>query len=82
MTDEAHFHIDGYVNKRNYRFWSVLIKHRLNMHDFRFQQDGAMAHTARGTLTKLREAFLGRLVSRFGNFSWPPRSPDLAYPDS
>ena len=75
MSDEAHFQIDGYVNKQNYRFWSVLIEHRLNMHDFWFQQDGA-------TMTILRAAFSGRLISRFGDFSWPPRSPDLTYPDS
>ena len=27
-------------------------------------------------------AFPGRLISRFGDFSWPPRSPDLTSPDS
>ena len=35
------------VNKQNYRFWGVLIEHRLNMHDFWFQHDGTTAHTAR-----------------------------------
>lgn len=23
MSDEAHFHLDGYVNKQNFRYWSV-----------------------------------------------------------
>ena len=27
MSDGAHFHIDGYVNKQNYRFRGVLIEH-------------------------------------------------------
>ena len=27
MADEAHFYIDGYVNKQNYRFWGVLLEH-------------------------------------------------------
>jgi len=22
MTDEAHFHLSGYVNKQNYRYWA------------------------------------------------------------
>ena len=70
MSDKAHFHIDRYVNKQNYRFWGVLIEHRLNMHDFWFQQDGATAHTARETMTILRAAFPGRLISRFGDFSY------------
>ena len=70
MSDGAHFHIDGYVKKQNYRFWDVLIEHRLNMHDFWFQQDGATAHTAKETMTILRAAFPWRLISRFGDFSF------------
>ena len=69
ISDEAHFHIDGYVNKQNYRFWGVLIEHQLNMHDFWFQQDGATAHMAKETMTVLRAAFSGRLISRIGDFS-------------
>ena len=73
IPDEAHFHNDGYVNNQNYRFGGVLIEHRLNMHDFWFQQDGTTAHTARETMTIPRADFLGCLISRFGDFSWPPR---------
>ena len=29
-----------------------------------------------------KAAFPGRLISHFGDFSWPPRSPDLTSPDS
>ena len=82
ISDEAHFHIDGYVNKENYCFWCLLIEHQLNMHDFWFQQDGAMAHAARQTMTILRAAFPEHLISHFGDFSWLPRSPDLTSPDS
>ena len=61
MSEKSHFHIDRYVNKQNYRFWGVLIEHRLNMHDFWFQQDGATtAHTPRETMAILRAAFSGR----------------------
>ena len=43
----------------------------------KFQQDGATAHTARETLTLLKDCFPNRLISRFGDIPWPPRSPDL-----
>ena len=46
-----------------------------------FQQDGATAHTAKQYLTSLRGQFKGRLISRFGDVPWPPRSPDLTVPD-
>ena len=42
-----------------------------------FQQDGAMAHTARRSMAVLREMFPGRLISLRGDISWPARSPDL-----
>ena len=29
----------------------------------------------------LREMFPGRLVSKYGDVDWPPRSPDLTAPD-
>jgi hypothetical protein len=29
----------------------------------------------------LRQLFPGRLISRYGDLPWPPRSPDLAAPD-
>ena len=45
--------------------------------DFRFQQDGATAHTARHSLGILREMFPSRLVSLRGDIGWPARSPDL-----
>lgn len=138
MSDEAHFHLGGYVNKQNYRFWGVenpkiihtQLSHPqkvtvwcgitnarilgpyffedgngaavtvngenyrkmieeyllpkmedLNMQNFWFQQDGATAHTARDTMALLRAAFPERLISRFGDVPWPPRSPDLTSPD-
>ncbi|MBZ5797343.1 hypothetical protein K8353_45735, partial [Burkholderia contaminans] len=45
------------------------------------QQDGGTAHTARATTDILKEAFPGRLISRFGDLHWPARSPDLTVPD-
>ena len=46
-----------------------------------FQQDGATSHTARETMARLMEYFPARLISRFGDVPWPPRSPDLTPAD-
>ena len=138
FSDEAHFHLSGYVNRHNSRIWSsenpeqtqerplhsprvtvwcglnavsvlgpyffenddgttstvtgekyrVMIREflipeieRLGVHHAWFQQDGATSHTARETMALLREHFPGRLISRFGDLPWPPRSPDLTPPD-
>jgi hypothetical protein len=43
-----------------------------------FQQDGATARTARGSMGVLREMFPGRLISLRDDIPWPSRSPDLA----
>lgn len=133
FSDEAHFHIGGYVNKQNMRYWSAynpkeiherplhcpkttvwcaisgngiigpyffgrgetvnaerycamldnffipeLHQHVSYNNRTHFQQDGATAHTARVTMTKVKELFPGKLISRFGDIPWPPRSPDLS----
>ena len=46
-----------------------------------FQQDGATTHTARASMTAVRGAFPNRVISRFGDLPWPPRSPDLSMCD-
>lgn len=134
FSDEAHFWMNGYVNKQNCRIWSeenpreiyerplhptkvtvwcafwvggiigpyffqneqgdaVTVngeRYRtmitdyfyrrldgMDIRNFWFQQDGATCHTARETITLLRERFHGCLISRGGDVSWPPRSCDL-----
>ena len=37
------------------------------------QQDGATAHTARGSLEMLRDIFPHRFISRLRDVPWPPR---------
>ena len=32
MTDEAHFHLSGYVNKQNYRYWARENPQELHQH--------------------------------------------------
>ena len=53
----------------------------MGLDDIWFQQDGATCHAAKVCLTFLREIFPGKLISRFGDIAWPPRSPDLTVPD-
>ena len=42
-----------------------------------FQQDDATCYTANKTIQLLHETFPGRVLSRFGDRNWPPRSCDL-----
>ncbi|GFX97990.1 putative transposable element [Trichonephila clavipes] len=48
-----------------------------DVHELRFQQDGATCHTARATIDLLKDRFGDRLISRFGPVNWPTRSCDL-----
>ncbi|PNF39164.1 hypothetical protein B7P43_G01359 [Cryptotermes secundus] len=118
FSNEAHFHLSGYVNKQNMRYWSgnnprELLERPLHsdkvtvwcalsrvgvigpgyvdmiknffvpaleeMHQGNvwFQQDGAMAHTARASMTVLRAKFPGRLISLQSDIPWAADSPDL-----
>ncbi|KAA6357503.1 MAG: putative transposable element tc3 transposase [Streblomastix strix] len=58
----------------------LYVKHP-NLDKVYFQQDGAPAHTAKSTLEYLHDLFEDRLIGKFFNFVWPPRSPDLTPPD-
>ncbi|GFS73843.1 uncharacterized protein TNCV_1458721 [Trichonephila clavipes] len=92
FSDEAHFWLNGYVNKQNGRIWSeanpqVYVETPLHPEkltvwcalwaELWFQQDGATCHTARATIDLLKDTFGDRLISRFGPVNWPPRSCDL-----
>ena len=46
-----------------------------------FQQDGATAHTAVISIAAHGRLFPQRVISCFGDVSWPPRSRDLTAPD-
>ncbi|GFW42591.1 DUF4817 domain-containing protein [Trichonephila clavipes] len=85
FSDEAHFWLNGYVNKQNCRIWSeanpqVYVEtplHPEKLTELWFQQDGTTCHTARATIDLLKGTFGDRLISRFGPVNWPPRSCDL-----
>jgi hypothetical protein len=53
----------------------------VEMEELWFQQDGTIAHTARASMTVVRQMFPQHVVSRFGDVPWPPRSPDLSVCD-
>ena len=42
-----------------------------------FHEDDATCHTSGETIGLLREKFPGRVISRNGDYNWPPRSCDL-----
>ncbi|GFU18766.1 uncharacterized protein TNCV_1085151 [Trichonephila clavipes] len=91
FRDEAHFWLNGYVNKQNCCIWSeanpqVYVETPLHpekltvwcaLWELWFQQDGTTCHTARATIDLLKDTFGNRLISRFGPVNWPPRSCDL-----
>jgi len=45
---------------------------RVNMEEIWFQQDVATDHTARASMTVVRQMFPQQVVSRFGDVPWPP----------
>ena len=50
-------------------------------HNLWFQQFGATADTAVMSMAALCRLFPLRVISRFGDVPWPPRSPDLTASD-
>ena len=54
---------------------------RLQKNNVWLQQDGTTAYTARQTRDVLKRTLPGRLVSKYGDITWPPRSPDLTAAD-
>ncbi|GFV48413.1 putative transposable element [Trichonephila clavipes] len=84
---EAHFWLNGYVNKQNCRICSeanpqVYVETPLHPEKLTVWSCGSNkteqhVHTARATIAVLKDTFGDRLISRFGPVNWPPRSCDL-----
>ena len=49
----------------------------MDVDDVHFQQDSATFHTSGETIGLLRKKFPGRVISRNGDYNWPPRSYNL-----
>ncbi|GFV60265.1 uncharacterized protein TNCV_4590911 [Trichonephila clavipes] len=82
FSDEAHFWLNGYVNKQNCRIWSeanpqVYVETPLHPEKLTVW----CALWAGGIIGPyfdlLKDTFGDRLISRFGPVNWPPRSCDL-----
>jgi hypothetical protein len=46
-----------------------------------FQQDAATSHTTRDSMAAVRNLFPNHVISRYGDITWPARSPDLSASD-
>ena len=55
--------------------WSEL--EDMDVEDDYFQQDGATCHTSGETIDLFRGKFPDQMISRKGDYNWPPRSCDL-----
>ena len=56
-------------------------RHNINRLNAWWQQDGATVYTSNRSIAYLRGRFPGKLISKRGDWPWPPRSPDLAICD-
>ena len=56
---------------------SELARHPVTEEMF-FQQDGATSHTARDSMAAVRNLFPNHIISRYGDITYPARSPDLS----
>ncbi|GFU99910.1 transposable element Tc3 transposase [Trichonephila clavipes] len=79
FSDEAHFWLNGYVNKQNCRIWSEAnpqVYVETPLHPEKLTVWCAL-WAARAIIDLLKDTFGDRLISRFGPVNWPPRSCDL-----
>jgi len=96
MSDEAHFDLNGNINKQNCRILSASnpqILHETELHPLRVTVWCAISSRCivgpyffeenghTDTVTGDRREFPNKLISRNSTFRWPPRSPDLTAPD-
>jgi hypothetical protein len=68
---------DWYVHMVNEFLLPELRRRDIEHAIFWFQQDRAKAHTARQSMNTLRTVFEHRIISYYGDISWPARSVDL-----
>ncbi|GFX02520.1 DUF4817 domain-containing protein [Trichonephila clavipes] len=83
FSDEAHFWLNGYVNKQNCHIWSeanpqVYVETPLDPEKLTVLCAlWAGGIIACATIDLLKDTFGDRLISRFGPVNWPPRSCDV-----
>ncbi|GFW61064.1 histone-lysine N-methyltransferase SETMAR [Trichonephila clavipes] len=90
FSDEAHFWLNGYVNKQNCRIWieanpKVYVETPLHPEKLTGALYGLVESLVRTssktmkatTLQSMKDTFGDRLISRFVPVNWPPRSCDF-----
>jgi hypothetical protein len=70
---------DRYVHMVNEFLLPELRRRDIDLATFWYQQDGATAHTARQSMNALRTVSEHRIISSYGDISWPARSPDQSF---
>ncbi|GFG29190.1 hypothetical protein Cfor_05008 [Coptotermes formosanus] len=68
---------DRYVHMVNEFLLPELRRRDVDLATFSFQQDEATAHTARQSMNTLISVFERRIISRYGDVSWPAFPADL-----
>ncbi|KAK9745667.1 hypothetical protein QE152_g6735 [Popillia japonica] len=66
VTDEAHLHLDTYVNKQNCWYGAPT-----NSHETHGMQDGATANTTQVSIATVSELLPGRRLSQHGDTATP-----------
>jgi hypothetical protein len=69
---------DRYVHVANEFLYPKLRRRDIDLATARFQQHGGTALPARQSKNTLRIVFEHRILSRYGDISWPGRSPDMS----
>jgi hypothetical protein len=71
VTGPSYIHmLDNFVGPE-------LARHSVTEETF-FQQDGATSHTTRDSMATVRNLFPNHGISKYGDITWPARSPDLS----
>ena len=69
--------VNGDIHGEMLNDYSIPLLNTMDLVKSYFQQDYAICHTTRSNMKVLRNCFPGKLISRFGDFDEPSRSPDL-----
>jgi len=75
FSDEAHFWMNGYVNKQNCRIWNDTNPRKI--HQLQMHPEKVTVWYGFDSMNILHERFEGMVISRGGNVNWSPRSCDL-----
>ncbi|GFU52960.1 uncharacterized protein TNCV_1142531 [Trichonephila clavipes] len=77
FSDEAHFWLNGYVNKQKCRIWSEANPQVYVETPLHPEKLTVWCALWAGAVVPTRRRIGDRLISRFGPVNWPPRSCDL-----